>query len=71
MAGLNMTAGQLNSAWKTLCQRWEESKMTWNDPVRWDFEKTYWMPLGQQVRATQREMERLMQVISQARRSIK
>lgn len=71
MAGLNTTAAQLNSAWKTLCQRWEESEMVWNDPVRWDFEKTYWAPLERQVTATQREMERLAQVVARARQNVK
>ncbi|MBS1252572.1 MAG: hypothetical protein MAG451_01613 [Anaerolineales bacterium] len=45
--------------------------VVWNDPVRRRFEKEYWMPLERQVQATQREMERLARVISQARRSVK
>jgi hypothetical protein len=70
MTNLNTTIAQLDSAWKTLRQRWEATKAVWNDPVRWDFEKEYWMPLEGQVLATQREMERLAQVIAQARRNV-
>jgi hypothetical protein len=71
MANLSTTITQLDTAWKTLRQRWESIKVVWNDPVSRDFEKNYWAPVEGQVRATQREMERLAQVIAQARRSVK
>jgi hypothetical protein len=61
----------LQTAWRRLCQAWEDAKAVWNDPVRWSFEKEHWTPLEQQVPAVQREMERLAQVIAQARRSVK
>jgi uncharacterized protein YukE len=71
MADLKITTGQLDSAFKTLRQRLEETKALWNDPVRRRFEKEHWTPLESQVQATQREMERLAQVIAQARRSVR
>lgn len=71
MANLNTTIAQVDSAFKSLRQRWEGTKSVWNDPVRWSFEKDHWMPLEGQTQATQREMERLAQVIAQAQRSVK
>jgi hypothetical protein len=62
---------ELQEAWQRLRQRWADTAAVWNDPVRWDFEKQYWQPLEAQVQATQREMERLAQVIAQAQRSVR
>jgi hypothetical protein len=71
MSNLNSTAAELQEAWRRLCQRWTDTAAVWNDPVRWDFEKQYWQPLEAQTQATQREMERLAQVIAQAQRSVR
>jgi hypothetical protein len=71
VANLSTTIAQLDAAFRTLAQRWEDTKSLWNDPVRWNFEKEYWTPLEKQTQATQREMERIAQVIAQARRSVK
>lgn len=71
MASLSMTMSQLDSAWRVLRQRWESTREVWDDKVRRDFEKDYWTELESQVQATQREMERLAQVIDRARRSVR
>lgn len=71
MANLSVTVTNLTSSWVKLRQRWESSKSMWNDKVREDFERDYWLQLEQQVNTTQREMERLAQVISKARHSVK
>jgi hypothetical protein len=71
MANLGTTIAQLDAAFRTLSQRWEHTKTLWNDSVRRSFEDDYWTPLETQARETQREMERLAQVIAQARRSVK
>jgi len=71
MVNLSTAIAQLDSGWKTLRQRWEDTTAVWNDPVRWSFEKEHWTPLDAQAQATQREMEQLAQVIAQARRSVK
>ena len=71
MANLSTTITQLDTAFQTLRQRWEHTKALWNDSVRRGFEDDYWTPLEKQTQTTQREMERLAQVISQAQRSVK
>jgi hypothetical protein len=71
MSNLNVTAAALDDAWQRLRQRWEETKALWNDPVRWQFEREFWQPLESQMLTTQKEMERLAQMIAQARRSVR
>lgn len=43
----------------------------WDDIVRQRFEMEHWLPLEREVQVTQREMERLAQVVAQARRSVR
>lgn len=71
MSNLNSTQADLQASWRRLDQRWEETKVVWNDPVRRRFEQEYWTPLENQTRTTLKEMERLAQVIAQVRRSVK
>jgi len=60
----------LHTTWQRLTRRWEESEKEWNDPVRREFDKRYWQPLSQETQSTAREMERLAQVLAQARRAV-
>ncbi|NJN84942.1 MAG: hypothetical protein HC802_23405 [Caldilineaceae bacterium] len=60
-----------HAAWQRLTLRWQESERAWNDPVRREFEKRYWQALTQENQATAKEMERLAQVLAQARRSVR
>ena len=71
MSNLNITISRLESEWKALALRWEETRKVWTDLVRHDFEKEYWETLAPQPPAVQREMERLAQVIAGARRNVK
>jgi hypothetical protein len=71
MGNLSSTATDLQANWHRLCQKWENVKTLWNDSVRRGFEDDYWTPLERQTQATQREMERLVQVIAQAQRNVK
>lgn len=71
MTTLSQPIADLQNAWQRLQRCWQDTKILWNDPVAWSFTKEYWDVLAQQVPATQREMERLAQVIAGARRSVK
>ncbi|MBI3914404.1 MAG: hypothetical protein HY327_09500 [Chloroflexi bacterium] len=71
MNSLESANNQLEIARQRLWQHWEDARAVWNDSVRWDFEKEYWTPLEHQAQATQREMERLAQLIAQVQRNIK
>ncbi len=71
MALLRPHIEQFNEAQHKLKHRWETTKTVWNDPVSREFEKNVIVPLGQQIRNTQQELNRLFQVIEQARRNVR
>lgn len=71
MSGLDNNIAHLSASFKKLTSRWEETKAVWNDSVRQDFEKEYWTALEAMPPAVLREMEKLSQVIGQARRDVK
>jgi hypothetical protein len=57
----------LNSAFKTVREHWEEAKTQWNDPVRDEFEEHYWNVLEAQVRSALRGIERLVPTLVKMR----
>jgi len=61
----------VDTAWKRLRQQWEQTKALWDDPVSRDVEKTWIIPLAEQEARTQRELERLAEVVEQARRNVR
>lgn len=67
---LNVTHNRFQQAWQQLCRQWQKTVALWNDPVRWEFEREFWQPLEGQVPATLQTMERLAQVIAQARQNV-
>jgi len=58
---------KLNLGMKTLRRQWEETRARWRDPVGQAYENNHIVPLEVQVRAALREIDRLGQVLSQAR----
>jgi len=71
MNNLNTTRDELQEAWQRVRQRWQGTTALWNDPMRWQFEREFWQPLEDHAPATLKEMERLVQVIAQARRGVR
>lgn len=71
MSNLSHSLDHLTNSWQVLQQRWQQTRVLWNDPVAWAFEKDLWTPLEAQVQETVREIERLAQVVSQAQRHVK
>lgn len=65
---LNIGWTELNSSMKTLRNRWEETKIHWDDAVQKKFEESFWDPLEQQVRATLRGIERLAPSLTKLRK---
>jgi hypothetical protein len=59
---------ELHAALKDLRRRWEEVRLTWNDPVSHDFEERTWAALESQSVAVLRAMDRLAPVLERARR---
>jgi len=67
---LGVTHNQFQQAWQQLRQQWQKTIALWNDPIRWQFEREFWQTLETQVPATMQTMERLAQVIAQARQNV-
>ncbi len=71
MATLESAITQLDSAGRTLQQRWEHTKTLWNDPVSRSFEQNYLDQIAAQSQATLKAMQQLSQVIAAARRAVR
>ena len=71
MPNLSEQTTALKENWLRLEQRWGLAAAKWNDPVRWAFEKQTWAPLERQTRETLLEMQRLAEIVAQARRQVK
>jgi len=67
---LNVIHNQFQQAWRQLDQQWQKTTALWDDPVRWRFEQDFWRGLERQVPATLQAIERLAQVIAQARQNV-
>jgi len=67
---LSVTHNQFQQAWQQLRQQWQKTIALWNDPIRWQFERDVWQPLESQVPVALQAMERLAQVIVQARQNV-
>ena len=62
---------QLNAARQTFALRLQAARSVWDDAVAREFERQYLEPLQDQLGSQRAELERLMQVIAQARRQIR
>ena len=71
MENLSATRAELQESWQRLCQRWQGTTALWSDPMHWQFEREFWQPLETQVLATMNEMQKLADIVAQARRRVK
>jgi hypothetical protein len=71
MTTLHSSVSQLATARQLVSQQWEQTKAVWNDLVRHHFERDYWQPLNQQLKLTQRALDKLDDVLDQAKRSVR
>jgi hypothetical protein len=59
---------ELANALKAARLAWEQTRITWNDPVSRDFEEHHWEPLKAQVEATITALDRLSPILARALR---
>jgi hypothetical protein len=62
--------GAFNSAQRAFERRWLRTQSVWDDAVQRAFEREHLEPMMKQVAATQSELERLIQVVAEARRNV-
>ncbi len=65
----DLTAGsaKLQSAWKKLLERWQETQLHWHDSVSQDFEENYLNRLEPDVRGTLEIMRGLAELSNAAK----
>jgi len=71
MASLLSAHDHLDQGWQSLQRQWQASREQWNDPVSQRFEREYWQEHERLLPATMQEMQKLAEVIAQARRVVK
>ena len=60
----------LQEAWRALNHEWEDTRSLWDDSVSARFESEVWSEFRDAVPPAIRDLERLAEVIFQARREI-
>ncbi len=68
---VNYASSEMEQAWQQVRAQWQKAGGVWNDAVRWQFEREFWQPLESLAPATIQEIERLAQVIAQARQNVR
>ena len=58
---------KLHNQMKDLNVLWQELHGIWDDPVRREFDETFWSPLAAQVQAALRAMDQLATVMTHVR----
>jgi len=71
MSSLNQTRDRLQAELSRLHTQWQLTSDRWRDAVHHRFEREFWQEYDRAVLPTLREMDRLAEVISQARREVK
>jgi hypothetical protein len=71
MASLMNAHDHLDQAWQSLQRQWQASSEQWNDPVSRRFEREFWEEYERVTLAMMAEIQRLAEVIAQARRAVK
>lgn len=67
---MSLTVGRakLMQGLKELTVRWKNTRANWDDPMSDDIEKTVIEPLEPRVRATVSAIEKMIEVLSRAKR---
>ena len=56
----------LQGAWSTLKEQWQETRSCWHDAVAVEFERQYWQEIEQTTKALARGAEKLDETLDQA-----
>lgn len=72
MANANVMSGanRLKHSFLSLQENWENTKATWNDAVRRDFEERHITPLRSAVEAAIGGMQSIAEILDKVRRDI-
>jgi len=70
MSSLGQARNQLQNAWSRLQDQWQGASDRWHDVVRQRFERDSWGEYERTLPAALKELDRLAEVIAQARREV-
>lgn len=71
MSNLRTSQEKINYEWIKLQTQWQKTSELWNDSEKFRFQKEFWQEYEPIIRATMKQLERLDQVIDQAKREVK
>ncbi len=71
MSGLRHAHDHLQAEWQRLQDQWALTLERWRDVVCRRFEREYWQEYARAILPALQQMERLDEVIAQARREVK
>jgi hypothetical protein len=71
MSGLAAGQERLRDAWQALQSQCRTTLGLWDDPVSQRFDREFWQEYERVTPATMAEMQKLAEVIAQARRAVK
>jgi hypothetical protein len=71
MSNLRTNQESIISEWSKLQAQWQKSSVMWNDSEKIRFEKEFWQEYEPIIRATLKQLERLDQVIDQAKHEVR
>lgn len=71
MSNLKTNKDNIYSEWSKLQAQWQKTSDLWNDSEKFRFQKEFWQEYEPIIRATINQLERLDQVIDQAKREVK
>lgn len=70
MANPDQAIERLETAWKVLGRRWEETRRVWQDANAREFERRYWEPLSREVPPVLQEMKNVAETLHKALRNV-
>ncbi len=68
---MNPIHNRMQQSWQLLRQQWQKVGSLWRDEKYLQFEHEFWHPLESQMPSTLIELERMAQLIAQARQSVR
>ena len=71
MSKLKTNYDNIIASWEKLRSQWQNTSAVWRDSEKFRFEKEYWQEYEPIIHDALRQLERLDQILDQAKREVK
>lgn len=71
MSEVRRARERIEDSWRMLQNQWQTSCGQWDDVVRQHFEQEFWQDCERVIPPALREMQKLTEILAQARREVK